>query len=548
MGLGGALLGSVLVGCGGTAGTPAPADLELPVAFGLTRDGQGLLDAALARSTPGTAEYQQWLTAEEIASFGAAPAAAARVWDTVSAAGFEGAVDASRGLVLGSMSVVEAEEFFDVEMVMAEGQVPVVKPASTPRVPRVLRDQVTEVVGLTLAVAPDAPAPPESSPTTLSADPPCPNPVPLSQQLTEVYGLAPLHEAGRGGQGVTIGMLQIDQTSQHALDLFSRCFDVPIPPVTTVKVDSSDPAVFGFTAEESTLDIVAASLLAPNVEAIRTYQFNPRSSILFPLATAVADGLAPNGPQVISTSIGVCDSALRREAIDLTEWVLAAGAAAGLTVVASAGDTGSSGCAPSTTEEASQYPASSPLVLAVGGTEFEQSDGVRREQVWNDSPAIMQAGGGAGVSALRRPDYQRGLAGGDRRLVPDVAFVAAPATFGPIPVCSDDGQCEHKVVGGTSATAPGLAGAISELSDALAAPGDPPRRLGLLNPRIYALAADPATASILRDVTVGTNDLYGVGCCTAAAGYDAASGWGSVDFAALLTYLRSQPSPGQEPR
>ena len=58
-------------------------------------------------------------------------------------------------------------------------------------------------------------------------------------------------------------------------------------------------------------------------------------------------------------------------------------------------------------------------------------------------------------------------------------------------------------------------------------------RLGLLNPTLYALASTPATARTLWDVTQGTNDLNGVGCCTATRGYDPASGWGSIDFAAL---------------
>lgn len=533
----------------------------LPVAFGLKRDQAGLRDAALARATGGP-DYGRWLSTEQIATYGAASGVAESAFEVLTQAGFAGAIDPTRGLIIGQMSVQDAEALLGVDMIVTPGDVAVVKPARAPAVPRALSTWVTEVVGLALAVPGSAVASPDSgaataatpsakasAPTSAGAAatpppaPPCPAPVALTRELNDVYGLGPLQEASRGGKGVTIALLQIDQTSQRALQLFSDCFGVRIPPVTTVAVDGSDPYVFGPTAEESTLDIVAASLLAPDLEGIRSYQFNPRSSVLFPLAAAVADGLRPGGPQVISTSVGVCDQQLRREAINLSEWVLAAAAAAGMTVIASAGDTGSSACVPGTTAQSSQYPASSPMVLAVGGTEFVNAAGIRREEVWNDSPALAQAGGGSEVSSLPRPDYQRGVPGageGAARVVPDVAFVAAPATFGPIPVCTDDGHCVHKVVGGTSATAPGLAAAVSELADALTPGTEEPRRLGLLNPQLYALAADPATRPIFRDVTVGNNDLYQAGCCSAAVGFDPASGWGSVDFTALLEYLRTR--------
>ncbi len=62
-----------------------------------------------------------------------------------------------------------------------------------------------------------------------------------------------------------------------------------------------------------------------------------------------------------------------------------------------------------------------------------------------------------------------------------------------------------------------------------------PQRLGALNETIYQLATDPKTADTFMDVTTGNNDLYSVGCCTAGPGYDAASGWGSVNFGKLLS-------------
>ena len=47
------LLATALTGCATAGSAPAPADLMLPVAFGLKRDQAGLRDAALARATGG---------------------------------------------------------------------------------------------------------------------------------------------------------------------------------------------------------------------------------------------------------------------------------------------------------------------------------------------------------------------------------------------------------------------------------------------------------------------------------------------------------------
>jgi len=535
------LAAGALTGCGGASDSAAPDDLELPVAFGLTRDATGLSATALARSTPGDPLYGQWLTAGEIARYGAGPEAAKEVLAELKAAGLVGELHPTGGLIVGTLSVAEAQKVLGVDIIVDDsGAGPVAKPAKPPEVPRQWLGTVAEVVGLTLQLPPEpsgAPSAPASDGTTAPTCPPAPA---LVATLTDYYGLAPLHAAGRGGEGVTMGILQIDQTSQRALEIFERCYNATIPPVTTVAVDPSDPAVFGPVAEESTLDIVAASLIAPNLESIRSYQFNPRASIAFPLAAAIGDALAEGGPQIISTSIGVCELNLRTQALDVSEWLLAAGAAAGVTVIAAAGDTGSSACAPGTDVESSQYPASSTFVTGVGGTRFTSGPGPLTEQVWNDSPAVEQAGGGATVSVLPRPAYQQNLPGPSNRIVPDLAFIAAPATFGPIPVCSDEGVCAIKVVGGTSATSPGVAAAVSELADALAPGTAEPRRLGLLNPLLYSLAVGSDSASIFKDVTVGNNDLFGVGCCTAAPGYDPATGWGSVDFGALLAYYQSQ--------
>lgn len=536
----------VLSGCGesaaeqSSAGNP-PADLRLPLAVGLARDQEGLTDQALAVSTPSNPDYGKWLSSSQIAAdFGAPQQRAQQVLETLQEAGFAGEIDATGGFIVGDMSVAQAEDFFKVTfLTVDEGPYAVVQPERVVRKPKSLGAEVTEIVGLTGAFPTGITLP---SPTPLPSDFPCPPRQNLTQTLLPRYGLDTVVAQGQGGAGVQVAIMQVDQTSQAALVQYQRCYEHPIPPVTNVAVDATDPIVFGPLAEESTLDIVAAALVAPNLSGIYTYQYNPISSILFPLSQAAAAGYASDIPQVISTSIGYCETQLRPETIKLTEWVLASVAANGQTVVAASGDTGSSGCAPVSTEKAVQYPASSPFVTSIGGTQFVGNVSSGPEVVWNTSPGTSQASGGESTNNFPRPDYQQGLPFEGGRLIPDVAFAAAPAIFGAIPVCGIDGSCELKHVGGTSASSPGIAGAIANVMTALGAPGQP-RKLGLINPLLYQTATSRSGSSVFHDITQGNNDLYAVGCCQAMPGFDLTTGWGSMDFAQWLEYVRQQLPP-----
>jgi hypothetical protein len=144
-----------------------------------------------------------------------------------------------------------------------------------------------------------------------------------------------------------------------------------------------------------------------------------------------------------------------------------------------------------------------------------------------------------------RPSYQAGTVAGRRRAVPDVALLADAAP-GYAVFCTAGGtaDCSAKVpweaLGGTSAAAPLFAAGAAIVDQDL-------RRhhrelLGFANPLIYRLARSAAGARIFADVTQYDNDLgpfmtatggKPVGCCTAAPGYDEASGWGGVNLAAF---------------
>ena len=528
------LFGAVIVGCGGGSeikGTPASRSLELPVAVGLKRDGQGLARAAAKRSTPGQPNSQAWSSPLEIARrYGASRQNAAQVLAKLRQAGFSGEVDATRGFILGSMSVAEAERFFSTSIVVVKSDgVAVAQPKTALKVPESITDQVDEVVGLRAKTTLGKVASKIiSNPNSVY----CPPSTSQSQAARIYYGMDNYATSENAGGGVSIAMLETEPTSPRALDVYRQCYGVNIPPVTVHLVDFSSADTFSAPIKESTLDIIAASLISPRLSGIDIYQFDPYSSIVFPLAAALK-GSYNNGAQIISTSVGFCEKNVSDEQISLSEWILAVAAKTGVTVIAATGDSGSSACAPSDTGPAAQYPASSPFVTAVGGTQFKFQDDnsqgtIIGEEVWNNSPTSQQAGGGSTGSRLPRPDYQKNLSISGGRIVPDISFIASPSAYGQIPVCTQKQKCVMRVVGGTSASAPSVAGALADTIEALSSAEGLPRRLGLLNPTLYALAQQKSESKLFQDITKGNNDLYGTGCCAAKKKYDAASGLGSL--------------------
>ena len=112
------------------------------------------------------------------------------------------------------------------------------------------------------------------------------------------------------------------------------------------------------------------------------------------------------------------------------------------------------------------------------------------------------------------------------RGVPDVAGDADPATGYQVQV---DGS--QFVVGGTSAVAPLWAGLIALFNQSLGTP------VGYLNPVLYQDAE--SSAALFRDITSGNNGDY-----KAAKGWDACTGWGSPNGAALLQVLSSGKGGG----
>jgi kumamolisin len=235
-----------------------------------------------------------------------------------------------------------------------------------------------------------------------------------------------------------------------------------------------------------------------------------------PVALSISWGLAEDSPDWSAAALAAINQRL------------GAAAARGITVCAATGDDGS-GDQMHDRRAHVHFPASSPFVLAVGGTMLDGDD----EVVWwnvpgdRSQPRGGSTGGGVSVK-FPRPEWQmisiKSLNPGsiDGRIVPDVAALAGPPGYSLV----FDGQ--PTLNGGTSAAAPLWAALIARL--AARAPAGTPT---FLTPHLYG-----RSATAFADITVGNNvsPQPGFGY-HAQAGFDAVSGWGAPNGKALLESL-----------
>lgn len=160
------------------------------------------------------------------------------------------------------------------------------------------------------------------------------------------------------------------------------------------------------------------------------------------------------------------------------------------------------------------YPASSPYVVAVGGTSLRRASTVRG---WTETAWSLSGGSGAGSgcsASEARPAWQTTPATSvcARRAVADVSAVADPATG--VAVYDSYGSGGWAVYGGTSAATPIIA-SVYALAGRPGATDVPP-------------AYPYAHRSALWDITSGsTGSCSPAPLCTAGAGWDGPTGLGS---------------------
>jgi kumamolisin len=569
----------------------APGDQHLTVLLPLKVDQRGLAALATAVSTPGSPQYGQYQSMSAVGRrFGASAAVRARVVSFLQRSGATHvSADRSGLYVSASVSVARAQRLFGTHLSSfrtdtRSGVARFVAPESASHVPSALAGDVTGVVGLdTQPLAQTPPPAPQSlddatkgaplhSLGSGTSDAPA---VDLGSayfprsgtpsgcaagrrdnggftpnQYLNAYGLSALHKGGFTGKGERVALLEIDGFKPSDIKRFDRCYKFRAPRIKLYGVGIKRPLAPG---GETTLDLEVLSAAAPKLSNVDVYESSAApSAVLKSLIYAIES--RDQRPDVVSASLGGCESnnlrALGKKGIGLYETAFEVAASTGISVLAAAGDDGSTTC---TTEKglpvaklAVSFPASSPFVTAVGGTNIKLNAANQiipaGSVVWNDGPGQPAAGGGGDSALFPEPSYQDGFQSSGHRTLPDVSMLGDLAPGYEIYCSARSQPCSAKhpwlFIGGTSAGTPLLAGGVADADQALRKAGR--NGVGFANPLLYAIGKSSSAGSVFSDVTKGSNDLFAtkgdpLGCCTATAGYDNASGIGQVNVAAMTT-------------
>jgi kumamolisin len=312
----------------------------------------------------------------------------------------------------------------------------------------------------------------------------------------------------------------------YAVDDLKQYFsglDLPFPEMSVVSVNGARNDPLGCRYQdrlEVTGDIEVLGTIAPKAHLAVYFAPNSERGWLDVLATAIHDCV--HRPSVISISWGTAEVCWTDSALRAVNDLLMQAAVLGVTVCCAAGsygyDDGFGDGVPRV-----EFPASSPWVLACGGTRVDLSEsGGFCEAVWNERPKGGCTGGGFS-SIFTRPKWQQNIElssrfdGADRlgRGLPDVAGAASGYT---ITVSG-----EEVIFKGSSAVAPLWAGLVALLNQRAGRP------VGFLNPFLYRRAA---AEGAFRDITRGDNGAYSAG-----RGWNACTGLGTPDAHCLMQLL-----------
>ncbi len=336
-------------------------------------------------------------------------------------------------------------------------------------------------------------------------------------QLWRAYGFAGLScnapASNTCGSGQTIAIVDAydDPSAESDLATFDSQFGLPACTSAngcfTKATPQGTPKTNGNWALEISLDVQWAHAIAPGAKILLVESAsNSFSSLLGAVDYAVGQGA-----HVVSMSWGSSGEFSTETSYDSHF------TATGVTFTASSGDNGAGVI----------YPAASPYVTAVGGTNLPldaSGNLTGAESAWS--------GSGGGVSLYEaRPAYQNGFNGNGGRGVPDVSYNADPNTGVAVyDSTSYFGQTGWFVIGGTSAGAPQWAGLVAIADSLRSSP------LSGANGALYQAASGSAYATNYRDIVSGTNGSCGA-LCTAGVGYDFVTGLGSPLANALVPAL-----------
>jgi len=575
---------------------PSNAKLNgVSIVFNRSAAQQAALEKLLAaQQDPSSPQYHRWLSPEEFGSrFGLAQVDVDKVQSWLEQQGLAvDRVSRSRNMIRFSGTVGQVEQAFQTEMrYYKTGAQTHFAPSTALSVPAAIAPTIEAVANLSNF----RPRPMHVRPRRAFTSSQSGNNFFAPGDIATTYDVKGLYSAGIDGTGQSIAVIGQSAIDPKDIENFESAAGLPKKdPVMVLVPGSGSSTVLAGDEGESDLDVEWAGAIAKGATIHFVYTgsdttFNAFDSIQYAIYEDIAN--------IISISYGACETAVQNANFSL-ENVFQQAAAQGQTILASSGDQGSTACSGDTngltqTQQDAlsvNYPASSPYVTGVGGTEISQTDAssstywdsasgsdvltsAKRyipEVVWNDNSAqygLSSSGGGASAM-FSKPSWQKGVPGipnDGKRDVPDVSLYSSPnlpgflfctsdtsdwigaSSSGPAQAAScssgfrdgTSGGNYLNVAGGTSFAAPIFAGMIALINQKQGwTEGQ-----GLANTTLYKLAADSSTyGSAFHDVTSGNNNCTAgntycgstTGGFTAGKGYDEVTGLGSVDLGNLV--------------
>jgi len=421
--------------------------------------------------------------------------------------------------------------------------------------------------------------------------------------IRTAYDINPLYNASITGSGQSITIVGQSAVQTADLEAFQTNSGLAIKDPSLYLVPGSGDSTVQATGDEaeSDLDLEWSNAIAPGATINFVYTGNSTSYSAF---DALIYAIDQKIGTIISSSYGTCEVSLGGQTLETS---LEQGTAQGQTILAASGDDGSTDCYGITGLTTAQqetlavdYPASSPYVTGMGGTEIDSSNSAYStvgsaywesdsgnsdivnsvlkyipEMAWNDDQSncgqanCLSASGGGASTLFTKPTWQTGVAGipsDGHRDVPDLSLYASPNYPGYL-FCSSDSSAWSTgqqssctsgfedsasgyltAAGGTSFDGPIFSGILALINQKQ----NYTTGQGLINPTLYTLASDSATYALaFHDITTGNNDCNaGSANCSgnagfsAGAGYDQVTGLGSVDATNLATAWPANTSGG----
>lgn len=575
---------------------PANTTLNgVSIIFNRSPEQQAALEKLLAaQQDPSSPQFHKWLNPEQFgARFGMAQSDISKVQTWLEQQGLSvDRVARSRNTIRFTGTVGQLEQAFQTEIhYYKSGSETHFAPSTALSVPAAIAPTIQAVANLSSF----RPRPMHVKPRGAFTSSKSGNNFFAPGDIAVTYDVSPVYSAGIDGTGQSITVVGQSAIDPKDIENFQSAAGLPKKdPVMVLVPGSGSSAVVAGDEGESDLDLEWSGAIAKGATINFVYtgsstNFNAFDSIQYAILEDIGN--------IISISYGACETAIQKANFSL-ETTFQQAAAQGQTILASSGDQGSTACSGDTNglTQAEQdaiavnYPASSPYVTAVGGTEISKTDATSStywsgtsgsdlvtsakqyipEVVWNDNSTQygLSASGGGASALFAKPSWQKGVAGipnDGKRDLPDVSLYSSPNLPGYLYCTSDksdwikasssgpaqaascnsgfrDGTSGGNyltVAGGTSFAAPIFAGMIALINQKQGWTGGQ----GLANTAFYSLASNASTySSAFHDVTSGNNNCTAgstycgttTGGFAAGTGYDQVTGLGSVDLANLI--------------